>query len=334
SFWPSQSQIFPLAQENVYPNLVLAHGPGVILSDPLDPHPPTDVTAYSDFTTPTSVPLTWTDPSAYASGDTLVNFAIEIHRDSAFAANVSSGSESYTDTALITGQLYSYQLFAKDFNDSLSLAAGATVYAGGAPKPNPPISLFVTRLDSNLVMHWINPSTNIDGTRMNDFAGINLYEDSTFVVAIARTPADTGRADSATYTSTVGTHTFYVTAFDNDSPSNESEPSNTAYSPITGVGDQLNVPEFFAVSPNYPNPFNPTTTIVYQLPSASNVQLVVYDILGQKIKTIVNERLERGRYTVTWDGRNDAGLPVSSGIYMFRFEAADFMKIHKMMLLK
>ena len=94
------------------------------------------------------------------------------------------------------------------------------------------------------------------------------------------------------------------------------------------------MPDFFAVSPNYPNPFNPTTTIVYQLPIASDVQLVVYDILGEKIKTIVNERLERGRYKVTWDGRNDAGLPVSSGIYMFRFEAADFTRIHKMTLLK
>ena len=102
----------------------------------------------------------------------------------------------------------------------------------------------------------------------------------------------------------------------------------------TGVEELETVPTTFAVSPNYPNPFNPTTSIDFQLPQTSNVKLVIYNVLGQKVRTLVNERMQPGRYKATWDARNDMGAPVASGIYIYRFEAGNFNSIQKMILLK
>ncbi|MCB0313015.1 MAG: T9SS type A sorting domain-containing protein, partial [Calditrichaeota bacterium] len=102
-----------------------------------------------------------------------------------------------------------------------------------------------------------------------------------------------------------------------------------------GVNDlPETVPTRFAVSRNYPNPFNPTTTIDYQLPELSEVRLVVYNVLGQKVRTLVNRQQPAGRYHAMWDARNEAGNPVGSGIYIYRFEAGSFSQVEKMILLK
>jgi|GEM_PF-2413280 len=103
---------------------------------------------------------------------------------------------------------------------------------------------------------------------------------------------------------------------------------------IVSVEDGLGIPQEFALQQNYPNPFNPTTSIKYQLPQASTVQIVIYNMLGQRIRTLVNESQEAGYYEAVWDGRNTAGLKVSSGMYFYRIKAGNFTKTHKMMMLK
>jgi hypothetical protein len=80
-------------------------------------------------------------------------------------------------------------------------------------------------------------------------------------------------------------------------------------------------PEQFELLQNYPNPFNPSTTITFALPEASAVRVEVYSILGQRVKTLVDEPLFSSMHTVRWDGRSETGLPVSSGTYIIRFEA-------------
>jgi len=96
------------------------------------------------------------------------------------------------------------------------------------------------------------------------------------------------------------------------------------------------LPTAFALLPNRPNPFNPTTTIAYELPEAGNVLLDVYSITGQRIRRLVNSRMEAGRYTVTWDSRDDAGRKVGSGIYLYRLAVDDtrFVACQRMLLLK
>jgi hypothetical protein len=95
-----------------------------------------------------------------------------------------------------------------------------------------------------------------------------------------------------------------------------------------------NIPDQFALHNNYPNPFNPVTTIRYDLPLGTDVHLVVFDILGREVKTLVNEKQEAGFKSVKWNGRNDMGQTVSAGMYFYRIHAGSFSKVQKMVLLK
>ncbi len=204
-------------------------------ADDLDPNPPANFTAYSDYTNPTGMSLTWDDPTTLVNGTPLNpgDFTIEIERDGAFVASVSGGTGSYMDAGLTDGQFYTYEIYAKLIaNDSTSTRVSAGWTAGGAPVPDAPTSFSVTATGSDLQMNWTSPARNIDGTPLDDFAGINLYEDGALVATFARTASDTGIVDSALYTPPAGTHQYWVTAIDNESPQNESAPSNTSYSPI------------------------------------------------------------------------------------------------------
>jgi len=94
------------------------------------------------------------------------------------------------------------------------------------------------------------------------------------------------------------------------------------------------VPVEFALEQNYPNPFNPTTTIGYALKERSMVVMKLYDVLGEEVRTLVNEEQGAGVREVVWDGRNNSGSLVSSGVYLYRLEAGRFVKSVKMILMK
>jgi len=99
---------------------------------------------------------------------------------------------------------------------------------------------------------------------------------------------------------------------------------------ITSVGEGIsNTPEKYSLSQNYPNPFNPSTTIEYQIPEMVNVNLVVYDILGRKVKTLVNEIQNAGNYKVTFNAEG-----IASGIYFYKLTAGNFTNIKKVVYIK
>ena len=94
-------------------------------------------------------------------------------------------------------------------------------------------------------------------------------------------------------------------------------------------------PAAFALTSNYPNPFNPATTIQYALPQAADVQLTVYNVVGQVVRTLVAEHQSAGRYLVTWDATDDSGHRLSSGLYFYSLQAGDeFHAVKKMLLFK
>ncbi|RKX21442.1 MAG: hypothetical protein DRP35_04280, partial [Candidatus Zixiibacteriota bacterium] len=101
---------------------------------------------------------------------------------------------------------------------------------------------------------------------------------------------------------------------------------------VHAVSDVL--PNQFELVQNFPNPFNPYTTIEFQIPKASHVQLEVFNVLGQRIKTLIDNELARNRYNVEWDGTNDHGSKVSSGIYFYRVLTEQDVATKKMLLLK
>ena len=94
------------------------------------------------------------------------------------------------------------------------------------------------------------------------------------------------------------------------------------------------VPSEFALALNYPNPFNPSTTIKYQIANDANVNLDIWNLQGQKIRTLVGKEQKSGYYSVVWDGRNEAGQTVSSGLYLYRVQAGSFVATHKMLMIK
>jgi hypothetical protein len=101
--------------------------------------------------------------------------------------------------------------------------------------------------------------------------------------------------------------------------------------------DALNVqttPKEFALLQNFPNPFNPETTIKYELAASGQVELRIYNMVGQVVRTLVSERQAAGRYSIRWDGKDDRGLSVSSGIYFYNLRAEKFNTVKKLMLLK
>jgi len=94
------------------------------------------------------------------------------------------------------------------------------------------------------------------------------------------------------------------------------------------------IPTSFLLSQNYPNPFNPETTISFDMPIEEHISLEIYNIIGQKVKTLVNENLVPGRYILKWNGTDQYNKPVSSGIYFYKLKSASFTATKKMTLMK
>lgn len=109
---------------------------------------------------------------------------------------------------------------------------------------------------------------------------------------------------------------------------------STLTSAVEEESEELKIPQSFSLSQNYPNPFNPRTVIRYQLPTSSRVSLKIYNLTGRLVKSLVEQRQEAGYYTVSWDGRDNLGREVNSGIYFYQIIAGQFNQTKKMVLIK
>jgi hypothetical protein len=154
------------------------------------------------------------------------------------------------------------------------------------------------------------------GVRVDDIGNFRGNLDSTFALG-----------DSLM--SLTGIHHFTFSNYKIE-PRNDSD---IARKPVS-VEEDKSLPLTFALAQNYPNPFNPETTIEFQIATLSDVKLEVFNVLGQKVRTLVNEATQPGRYKVTWRGVNDFGLPVASGVYVYQITAGEFVQVQKMLFLK
>jgi hypothetical protein len=105
------------------------------------------------------------------------------------------------------------------------------------------------------------------------------------------------------------------------------------YKPVTGITAGPN-PLQFSILGNYPNPFNPSTTIEYSLPETGRASLVIYTVSGQKVRELASGTLSAGTHSVVWDGRDRNGNQVSSGIYISRLTMRDRATANRMLLVK
>lgn len=180
------------------------------------PLPPTSITAASDYRTPNAILLQWTDPALTRNGDHLLNFKIRIYRNGAFLTDVDSGEGQYNDTGLTQHGMDKYLLKAVTPNDS-STVDSASAYAGGAAKPSAPVSLTETDNAAGVRLQWRNPSTQVDGTPLNDIAFIYIIRDGSRHDSIGETMADDGLVKTY-FDTTSGLHTYAVYAVDNETP--------------------------------------------------------------------------------------------------------------------
>ena len=94
------------------------------------------------------------------------------------------------------------------------------------------------------------------------------------------------------------------------------------------------MPQAYSLAQNFPNPFNPATTIRYELRDSGSVSLSIYDLSGQRIRQLVDDYQQAGYYELEWDGRDTSGARVATGVYLYGLRAGDFRSVRKSVLMK
>lgn len=130
------------------------------------------------------------------------------------------------------------------------------------------------------------------------------------------------------------TYQWSVVASDGELSSSSADTFSFVVPVLVGIDGHMPLPARFALHRNFPNPFNPTTTIRYDLPEASRVVLRVYNIIGQEVRTLVCRHESAGYKSVQWDGKNQRGNSVTTGVYFIRLEAGSYLKTIKVMMIK
>jgi len=131
-----------------------------------------------------------------------------------------------------------------------------------------------------------------------------------------------------------GTAYWYVVANSDINVTASNDTFNLNISIETGIISELAIPDKYELRQNFPNPFNPETSIIYGLPKESDVRIDVYNLLGQSVLTLVNERQESGYHSVQWNGCDKFGTIMKSGVYIYRITSDGFTQTKKMILLK
>jgi len=155
---------------------------------------------------------------------------------------------------------------------------------------------------------------------------LNPGESAEIIVAVD-IPADADVGDYQEFRLTV------TSAMDSDHSETSGLIRTTAAASSADDYDPF-VPGIFSLQQNYPNPFNPSTNIEFSLERAGNVTLEVYNVIGQRIRVLMDKYCATGTYTVEWDGRSENGQAVASGIYFYRLTSDEYSRTRKMMLMK
>ncbi|MGD8782315.1 MAG: FlgD immunoglobulin-like domain containing protein [Ignavibacteria bacterium] len=181
--------------------------------------------------------------------------------------------------------------------------------------PDLPTDAITSYYDANVAVE--------NKTDMDDGEGGARFDGETFLGVLEQSPFDFSYpTTAASYTaSSNGQPLGALTWFDME-----------IITSVEQVSQEL--PEGFELSNNYPNPFNPSTSIEYSLPSEADVLLTIYNSVGQEVATLISEVQPAGVYKATWDGVNNFGATVSSGIYFYQLKAGSFISTKKMILLK
>lgn len=200
---------------------------------------------------------------------------------------------------------------------------------------DPPTNLsYLIQNTHNVVLTWIPGPIPIKGKNSRNWdnlTALRVYRNNNLIATIT----DFTAYEPAIYTDNDvpgGDYSYYVTnVYFNQFESNY---SNTVNVNIVADEDPIIPATITSLAGNYPNPFNPTTTINYSVKTPSPVTITIYNLKGEKVRTLVNATKGNGNYKAIWNGNDDNGKPVSSGVYLYRMQAGNYSSVRRMMLMK
>ncbi len=248
------------------------------------------------------------------SGNTGQFYGGAIHFDNTTAGTLSGNTIIENDATFSGGAGVYVQGNTPDMNNNIiAFNTGATAFANGLAVQTPPASYLCNDVfgNANADYSGMDDPTGSDGNIMADpqFC-IQAEGDFNLVIASPCTAENSACG--------------LIGALGDGCTGNP-----------TPVPDQDgSIPVAFRVEQNFPNPFNPSTTIRFALPSAAHTQVVIYDVAGHKVKTLVDDMLSAQTHDAVWTGRDDAGRTVSAGVYFYRVTSGDHLSVGRMALIK
>lgn len=262
---------------------------------------------------------------------------------------VANSDETYTFTGLLPGRQYYLGVKTRDEANNwsgLSNILVVTMALTDVISPDDIVDLQVETggRSGELIISWTAPGDDWSIGTADHY--IILCSSDTITVDnwqsaeawnFAPVPAPGGAAQTDTITGLDEAEEYWVAIVTYDESGNESAVSNIQSKESGfgfGLGHDDGLPTTYKLYQNYPNPFNPSTNFDYYVPLESDVRIVVFNVLGQQTAVLVEEYKSTGLYTATWDGTDDYGAKVSSGIYYYRITSKDQSDCKKMVLLK
>lgn len=356
-FWPSQSQIYPIAEELVYSNLVLALGPSVLdIDTTLQIQFATISTGYlapgidtvfiqAGINNPENLPVSlnaFIEDFDHTTIDTIQLYDDGSHYDSTAndgifgAAMLASTDKNHYSAHVYTYSDSGFQYFSNNigrFTTIGPLVIDDYYFYGSDTIPN--------HGDGSIKMKIVLNNQDNSTPVTNITASLTAIDTN----ALVRIESDPVYGDivSGGFATTTG---YYIIRFYDVGPDTihacfKLDIASDGYvlwsdtlsvlvrREGVGVKDELDIPDKFVLHQNYPNPFNPITAIQYELPKRSDVQITIYDLLGRKMVTLLSETQEAGYKSVKWNAMN-----IASGMYFYQLKTDDFVQTKKMVLLK
>ncbi len=254
--------------------------------------------------------------------------------------SVGKNTTSYTDNNVTNGTTYYYKINAGDTSNNQSVISAQVSATPTAPidvtRPATPTITSASAMQCGVKLEWTQNTEP-------DLANYYIYRSKTsgFTPSLSKPMVTSNKIATVDKSLTqynditnVESNTVYyykMSAVDNSG--NESGYSSQATATTLNILNDNSTTEF-ALYQNVPNPFNPITEIEFSIPTDTDVNIVIYDLMGNEIKTLINDFKPVGQYKVNWDSRDNTGQPVSGGIYFYKLQAGDFIQTNKMLLLK
>ena len=264
-------------------------------------------------------------PSFFVTENTFLNYWIGAESQTGFAENyllvisTNGSSSSNFETVLVNEQLSnsSWQRKSVELSDYNGMIVNVGFIHNNSSNQS------ALKLDGIQVVHPASINTR-DNYR--NLLGFKIYRNGLLLNQVS--------ANTFTYLDQnlpFGEFEYLITAVYS---TGESSPGNVQVINITTIADEPELPLITKLKGNYPNPFNPETTINFDLAKDSSVLIEIFNIKGQKVYTLIEDDLKAGQHRVVWNGTNQNGKNVSSGVYFYKMQSDDYKSINKMLLIK